>query len=145
MDEAKKREKMERARAERELRERAARSEVEERRKKITDVFEKLVKFRHKEVDADDDEIVHYEYVDIYQSFCKDGPRPGQKFKYVDLNADTGDLVFKLKTGDRLMCLVSATKPIVYVGTFSPPKDLEEEDLDENGDFIIPKGRQARV
>jgi hypothetical protein len=41
--------------------------------------------------------------------------------------------------------ILSLKKPPAYGGEFDPPKDLEEEDVDENGEFIIPKGRQSRI
>lgn len=145
MDDRRKREKMERARQERLEREERMKTEEGERREKMAEVFEKMVKYRIKDYDPDDTEMIHYQYVEIYQNFTKEGPRPGDKFKNVDLNADTGDVVFRLKTGGRRIVILSLKKPPTYGGEFDPPKDLEEEDVDENGEFIIPKGRQSRI
>jgi len=156
MDEKRKREKMERARQERLEREERMKTEVGQRREKMAEFFEKMVKYRTKEYDPDDEELIHYQFVEIYQNFTKEGPHPGEKFKNVDLNADTGDLIFRLKTGGRRMVVLALevlrmpqkpNKPasITYGGEFEPPKDREEEDVDEDGELIIPKGRQSRI
>lgn len=147
MDEKKKKEKMERARLERLEREERMKTEEGEKRERMADMFEKMVKFRTRAYDPDDEEIIHYQFVEIYQNFTKEGPHPGEKFKNVDLNTDTGDVVFRLKTGGRRMVVLTTNpkKTHQYGGEFEPPKDLEEEDVDEDGQFIIPKGRQARI
>jgi hypothetical protein len=156
MDEKRKREKMERARHERLEREERMKTEVGQRREKMAEFFEKMVKYRTKEYDPDDEELIHYQFVEIYQNFTKEGPHPGEKFKNVDLNADTGDLIFRLKTGGRRMVVLALevlrmpqkpNKPasITYGGEFEPPEDREEEDVDEDGELIIPKGRQSRI
>ena len=145
MDEKRKKEKMERARQERLEREERMKTEEGAKRESMAAVLERMVKYRSKDYDPDDEEMIRYQYVEIYQNFTKDGPHPGEKFKNVDLNSDTGDVVFRLKTGGRRVVILSLKKPPTYGGEFDPPKDLEEEDVDENGDIIIPKGRQSRI
>jgi len=156
MDDKRKKEKMDRARRERMEREEMKKTEEGTRREKMAEFFESMIKYRTREYDPDDEELIHYQFVEIYQNFTKDGPHPGEKFKNVDLNANTGDLIFRLKTGGRRMVVLTLevlrmpekpNKPatITYGGEFDPPEDREEEDVDEDGEFIIPKGRQARI
>jgi hypothetical protein len=156
MDAKRRQEKAERARIERIEREERMKTELGQKREKMAAFFENLVKFRTKKYDADDEEMIHYQFVEVYQKFTKEGPHPGEKFKNVDLNTDTGDLIFRLKTGGRRMVVLTLevlrmpdkpNKPatITYGGDFDPPEEREEEDVDEDGEFIIPKGRQSRL
>jgi hypothetical protein len=120
---------------------------AEENRKKIIEQFEGLVKFQtKKEVSKEDEDFVTYRRVEVYQTFTKDGPSPGQKFLRVDVNPSSGDVFFRLKNGGSRVVVLSSKpgKAPVYGGEFKPPEDVEDE-VDSDGEVFIPEGRRARI